>query len=118
MQGLNSQARLKLLSAAQASHLDVAASNISGVPLPAPLSSLHLRGMAVRTLCGRALRGRAVRRLGILRLWCGRLRGWTLQRLPTSAAKAGREVYRGSAMRAVDNRRLIHVALLGATVVC
>ena len=110
---------VELLSTAQASHHDLAASDVSGGPFPAPLSRLDLRGMAEWTLYGRALGSRAIHRLRIrgLRIlgWCcGRWRGWILQRLPTSAAKAGREVYRCSTVRAVDSRSLIHVALLSA----
>jgi hypothetical protein len=108
---------LKRLPTALASPHHIAASDISGVPLPATLSSLHLGGMAERTLHGRALGGRATHRLRILGLrilgLCrGRGRSCVLQRLPTSAAKAGREGYRCSTMRAIDNRWFSHDALL------
>ena len=110
----------ELLATAQASHHDLAAPDVSRGPLPAPLSSLHLSGMAERTHYGWALLGdranHRLRILGLRILWlcCGRWRGWILQRLPASAAKAGREVYRCSTVTAVDNRRLIHVVLLSA----
>ena len=117
MQGESPQAGLELLSTAQASHYDLAASDVSSGPFPAPLPSLDLSGMAEWTLYGRALGDRAIhllriRELRILWLCRGRWRGWILQWLPTSAAKAGREVNRCSTVTAVNNRRLIHVALL------
>jgi len=119
MQDDSPQAGLELLSTAQASHYDLAASDVSSGPFPAPLPSLDLSGMAEWTLYGRALGDRAIhllriRELRILWLCRGRWRGWILQWLPTSAAKAGREVYRCSAVRAVDSRRFSHDALLSA----
>jgi len=48
---------VELLSTAQASHRDLAASDIASGPLPAPLFRLDLNGMAKWTLYGRALGG-------------------------------------------------------------
>jgi len=128
---------LERFAAALAGPYRIAASDISGVPLPAPFSCLHLRGVAERTGYALALRDRAIRRLRIrglrirgLRilgrgipgrriLWLGRGRGrgGVLQGLPTGAAKAGREVYRCSTVRAEGRRRLVHDVLLNANLI-
>ena len=118
--GASSQAELKRLSTTKAGPHRIPASHISGVPLPSPLPSLHLRRMAERTHDSRSLRSRAIHRLRIrglrvLRLRRGRWRGRSLQRLPASPAKGGRGIHRCPTVRTEGNRRLIHEILLIAS---
>jgi hypothetical protein len=123
-------AELKRLATALAGPHCAAAADISGVPLPSPLSRLHLRGMTERTRYGRGLAGRSIRGLNVWGLGAWRLSSWGLkilgwrrgrrrrcgkQRLPAGAAKGGRLVYRCSTVRAEGRRRLIHESLLSAS---